>query len=89
MNGQKTRRNEIKDDQTQGRNRTTTKMKTWLQGGETIDSNENLTEGIEETQENNQVNANIHSHFYSIIFPLFILLNIMNLFLIEDTIYRQ
>ena len=40
MNGQKTRRNEIKDDQTQGRNRTTTKMKTWLQGGETIDSNE-------------------------------------------------
>ena len=30
----------------------------WLQGGETIDSNENLTEGIEETQENNQVNAN-------------------------------
>lgn len=58
MNGQKTRRNEIKDDQTQGRNRTTTKMKTWLQGGETIDSNENLTEGIEEKQENNQVNAN-------------------------------
>ena len=54
---EKTRRNEIKDVQTQGRNRTTTKMKTRLQG-ETIDSNENLIEGIEEKQENNQVNEN-------------------------------
>ena len=32
-------------------------MKTRLQG-ETIDSNENLIEGIEEKQENNQVNEN-------------------------------
>jgi len=33
-------------------------MKTRLQGGKTIDSNENLIEGIEEKQENNQVNEN-------------------------------
>ena len=42
VNGQKTRRHEIKVDPTKGRNRTT-KMKTRLQGGETIDSNESLT----------------------------------------------
>lgn len=33
-------------------------MKTRLQGGETIDSNESLTGGTEEKQENNQVNEN-------------------------------